>query len=253
MKLIKTIICQLKPLYILTFFLITLGNAYASPSQPNIIFILLDDAGFGELQWYPEQQDISSHPRDQSDVFSTPDIFKLAQEGVRFTNYHSPASICSPARAGIITGRYPSEFAIRDFLNLGGLRGLPAGTPTIATILRDQGGYTTGHFGKWNLGNGSPEHLPVHFGFDESMIRFANGPFDSYQGSTFIEGDDLAGRKVIAPYEHSTTTLTNRAVQFMNSATASGKPYFLNLWYRAPHVPLDPPALLRYEVGCSQK
>ena len=88
--------------------------AHAGNSQPNIVFILLDDIGFGELQWFPETTNISSKPWNDKEIFFTPNIFNLAKEGLRFTNYHSPASICSPAGAGLLTRQYPQEFAIRD-------------------------------------------------------------------------------------------------------------------------------------------
>jgi arylsulfatase A-like enzyme len=217
-------------------------NVSLAAAKPNIIFIFTDDIGFNEIQWYPEHADISSYQPSGDEPFFTPNIYQIAQEGVRFTNYHSPAPLCSPARAGVLTGRYPSEFAIRDFLNLGTLRGLPANTPTVASVLRDEAGYATGHFGKWNLGQANKNYFPVHYGFDESMVRLAVKPFDGYQGSVFVEGDDLAGRKAIAPDEHSTTTITNRAVEFMRASAEEDKPYFVNLWYRAPHVPIDPPA-----------
>ena len=73
------------------------SSALAAPEKPNIVFIMLDDQGVGEQQWYPEESDISLRTADTNEPIQTPAIFRLAQEGIRFTNYHSPAPQCSPA------------------------------------------------------------------------------------------------------------------------------------------------------------
>jgi arylsulfatase A-like enzyme len=223
-----------------TLFLVLLSCcSVQAAEQPNIVLIMLDDMGIGELQWYADEADISSRTVDASDTFSTPTIFQLAKEGVRFTNYHAPAPVCSQTRAAILTSRYPQEFNIRDYLKADSGVGLPAGIPTIASLLKNQSGYATAHFGKWHVGNDYPHFLPVHFGFDESLVPDLTS---SYKGSTFVDGDDLVGASVIDPDEHSSTILTSRAIQFVESSEAAAQPYFINLWFRAPHKPLDPPA-----------
>ncbi len=215
-------------------------TAFADP--PNIVFILVDDLGYGELQWYPEQPDISGRDAASDDAIQTPNLFQLAQEGVRFRNYRSAAPVCSPSRAAILTSRYPQEFGFRDYLRRDTGRGLRAGTPTIASILKEQKGYRTGHFGKWHLGVVQQRHLPTAFGFDESLVRYGEELTEGYKNTVFIRNDDFEGKGVVVENEHNTATITNEAISFNESAVASGTPYFANVWYQAPHNPLDPPA-----------
>jgi arylsulfatase A len=122
-----------------------------SAAQPNIVFIMADDLGAGEIQWDPTNSNIAQQAADANAPISTPSLYSMAQEGVRFTNYLSAAPVCSPARAAILTGLYPAEFGIRAALDNPSGRGIPQGTPTIASLLKEQGGYRTAHFGKWHL------------------------------------------------------------------------------------------------------
>jgi arylsulfatase A-like enzyme len=89
----------------------------ASAAKPNIVFILADDLGAGEIQWDPTNSNIAQQALDANAPLATPSLYSMAQEGVRFTNYHSASPICSPARAAILTGRYPAEFGIRSALD----------------------------------------------------------------------------------------------------------------------------------------
>lgn len=210
-------------------------------AAPNIVFIMVDDLGFGELQWYPEQADISTLSATTSDAIQTPSLFALAKGGVRFTNYHSAAPVCSPSRAAILTSRYPAEFGLRDVYSSPSGRGLPAGVPTIASLLSELAGYSTAHIGKWHLGGAFAEKLPVYYGFDQSLVRDGHEVVDGYLDTVFIEDADIAGMHVLEPGKHSAETMTNKAIEYINTASATGSPYFLNLWFRAPHSPLDPP------------
>jgi len=226
-----------------TVLLLTGSAAWSANGSnlPNIVLILLDDLGSGEMQWYPEKWSIAGKQADATEAIQTPNLYQLARQGVRFTNYRSPAPSCSPARAAMLTGRYPQELGIRDYFPLHSGRGIYPGTETIASLLRERAGYRTGHFGKWHLGYAYPERLPANLGFDESFVRYGNELFAGYKGSEFIIGDDFDGRAVVAPDEHSAETITRQAIRFVEDAETDGVPYFLNLWYRAPHNPLDPP------------
>ena len=117
------------------------------PTQPNIVFILADDMGYGDLGCYNPDSKIP-----------TPNMDKLASQGMRFTDAHSPSAVCSPTRYGVLTGRY----AWRSRLKKGVLWGyatslIEDGRTTVASTLK-QHGYTTGCVGKWHLGfqNGDP-------------------------------------------------------------------------------------------------
>ena len=213
----------------------------ASATQPNIVFIMADDLGVGEIQWYPTENDISEKTADSTDAIPTPSLFALAQGGVRFTNYHAAAPSCSPSRAAILTGRYPAEFGLRAVYSSPSGRGIPQGTPTIASLLKQQANYRTAHFGKWHLGGSFAKNLPPNYGFDESLVRYGDESNDGYLDTVFIHNGDIAGRSVIVPGEHSTKTITDKAIEFIENATADGRPYFLNMWYRGIHDPVDPP------------
>ncbi len=118
-------------------------TALADP--PNIIFIMFDDLGVGELQWYPATTDISSHVPSTSDI-QTRYLFSFAQDGMRYTSFYTNGPVCSPTRASILTVRYPHEFGLRRVIFPESGRGLP--DVTAFPALLSANGYTTGHFGK---------------------------------------------------------------------------------------------------------
>src|SRR5690606_16835847 len=122
---------------------------------PNIIFIVADDLGYGDLSVYGGE-------------VNTPHLDKLAQEGLRFTDFHSNGANCSPTRAALLTGRYQQRMGIEGALgeHAKGLGGPEAKNEiTIAQYLKDAG-YKTSLIGKWHLGYGKAQG-PIHFGFDE--------------------------------------------------------------------------------------
>lgn len=126
------------------------------PSRPNIIYILADDLGYGDLSCYGQKK------------FSTPNIDRLAAEGIKFTNHYAGCSVCAPSRSSLLTGLHTGHTPIRG--NLGvkpeGQWPLPAETITFPKLLQ-QAGYTTGAFGKWGLGFVDSEGDPNEQGFDE--------------------------------------------------------------------------------------
>ena len=127
--------------------------AFAAPAvaaeapRPNVVFILADDLGYGDLSSY-----------GAADI-RTPNIDRLAQEGVRFTEFYSAANTCSPSRAALMTGRYPPRSGVNAVLFHDTPEGLPASELTIAELLRDAG-YRTAMVGKWHLGN-TDEFMPL--------------------------------------------------------------------------------------------
>ena len=131
------------------------GARSEATSQPNIIYILLDDAGYGDLSCYGQTK------------FLTPNIDRLASEGMKFTNHYSGSTVCAPTRSvimsGLHTGHTPSR-GNREIKPVGQFP-IPATTFTIAEALK-KAGYATGAFGKWGLGNPGSEGDPIHQGFD---------------------------------------------------------------------------------------
>lgn len=178
---------------------------------PNIVLVVADDLGFGDLSSYGSQ------------VIKTPNLDRLAAEGVRFTQFTVPAPICAPSRAAILTGRYP----VRTGIHWNPPDRLRPNEQTLGDLFRERG-YATGMVGKWHLGF-EDDDLPVFHGFDFYYgLPFGEDPNDFYLGATITTdtvGFDLIARKY-----------TEEAVSFMRSA--QGRPFFLYLAHRSPHTPL---------------
>ena len=120
--------------------------------SPNIVFIFADDLGYGDLSSF-----------GASDI-NTPNIDFIGKNGIKFTDFYSVSSVCTPSRAGMLTGRYPQRFGLNGVLFPDSHTGLPSSEYTIAELLRDNG-YKTGMVGKWHLGH-KYEFLPLQQGFD---------------------------------------------------------------------------------------
>jgi arylsulfatase A-like enzyme len=201
--------------------------------KPNIILILADDLGYGDLGCYG------------SEINDTPHIDALAKGGLRFTDYHSAGAMCSPTRASILTGRYPQRFGRMFDGALSGTTqrdlGLPLEATTIAELLR-KNGYATGCFGKWHLGYQAPL-LPTRQGFD------------IFRGLVSGDGDfhthiDRSGNKdwwhndrIEMAEGYTTDLLTKYSINFIESHRE--EPFFLYLPHLAIHFPWqgsdDPP------------
>lgn len=206
---------------------------------PNIVVILTDDMGYGDLGCY-------GHP-----TIRTPHLDRMAREGVRFTQFYSAAEVCTPSRAGLMTGRLPPRSGMCGnkrrvaFPNTQG--GLPADEITIAELLKTRG-YATACIGKWHLGH-LPEFRPTKHGFDyffglpysNDMDRVANAPPTAireprieYFNVPLYRNDEVIER----PAEQHTLTerYTDEAIKFVREHR--DEPFFLYLPHTMPHVPL---------------
>ena len=192
--------------------------AYAAPSsqKPNIILIYCDDLGYGDLGVYGSK-------------IPTPNIDRLAHEGVLFTQFYSANPVCSPSRAALLTGRYPTRTGVPRVLFPQDKTGLDLHEVTLANMLKDAG-YRTSCIGKWHLGS-APEFLPTQRGFDEYFgIPYSNDmtPRVLLDGTTIVEQT--------ATLETLTPRYTERAIQFIEKDKT--KPFFLYLPHTYPHIPL---------------
>lgn len=204
-------------------------------SKPNVIIIMTDDQGYGDLSCMGATD------------FKTPHIDALARDGIRFSSMYSASPVCSPSRAALLTGRYPGNAGVRAIL-AGHRRasGLTPEVPTIATALKKLG-YATGLTGKWHLGL-KKECRPNSNGFDE-FSGFLAGCLDYYShifywgmadGNTNPTHDLWENEnEVYANGEYLTERITRKSVEFIQKH--SNEPFMLFVSYNAPHYPMHAP------------
>ncbi|OYV06682.1 MAG: sulfatase [Verrucomicrobiales bacterium VVV1] len=200
--------------------------------RPNIVLILADDLGYGDLGVTGSKQ------------ISTPHIDLLAAEGVRFTNAYVASAVCAPSRAGLMTGKHPVTFGFRD--NLAPVQpghdpefvGLPLNQTTLAERLKKLG-YTTGIIGKWHLGE-LPKFSPLQRGFDE-FWGYSGGAHDYFRaeadGEKAMAGPILCSYKQPAPLTYLTDDQGNESVDFIRRH--KDHPFFLFASFAAPHSPMQ--------------
>lgn len=204
----------------LTSGLFVASSSSAADDRPNIIVIMADDLGYGDTSVY-------------DGWVKTPHLERMAAEGLTFTDFHTNSSVCSPTRAGFLTGRYQQRVGIVDVV----ARHLdtPGLSPTELTIprLMKHAGYRTALFGKWHLGM-EPEFNPVHHGFDEFR-----GYLDGYIDYHVHRKSWLNGLKKEDQPGYSTHLITRNAVQFIEKN--SDHPFFLLVAHEAVHLPFQTP------------
>ena len=225
-----------------------------STTQPNILFILIDDLGWRDLSCYG------------STFYETPNLDRLAAEGMRFTDAYAACPVCSPTRASLLTGKYPARIGITDWIDWGVhchpqrgrvieapyLKGLPESEITVAEALRagghgtpklrSEGGYRTWHVGKWHLGG--PGRYPTDCGFDINIGGCEWGcPMNGYFSPWRIPGLPDAPKGT-----YLTDHLTDAAIRLIKERDV--RPFFLHLSHYAVHTPIQsPPELVaKYEA-----
>jgi len=198
---------------------------------PNVVLVLMDDLGYGDLGSY-----------GAPDV-KTPNIDRLAREGVRFTDAYANGAVCTPTRAALISGRYQQRVGLEWALTLAPADrdlGLPAVGTSLPALLKANG-YATGLVGKWHLGF-KPEFGPMAHGFDE-FYGFLSGAHDYYTSGVGAGGtgqpDLYENATPVAPAGYLTDEITRRAVHFI-TRHADGR-FFLEVAYNAVHWPFQPP------------
>ncbi|MBL9186363.1 MAG: sulfatase [Opitutaceae bacterium] len=216
--------------------------ARAAPAdRPNVVIIYADDLGWGDLGCY-------GNP-----VIRTPNLDRMAAEGMRFTDFYSAAEVCTPSRAALLTGRYPlrngmchDQFRVLRNNSAGGL---PRDEVTLPELLKGRG-YSTGIVGKWHLGH-LPEHLPAHHGFDayfgmpysNDMMPAPDAPKgrpkfyeenNAYWRTPLIRGTEIVEAQ--PDQRLLTRRYTEEAVKFIREKKAA--PFFLYVAHSFPHVPL---------------
>ena len=209
--------------------------ALAAPA-PDILVLLADDLGYADLSY------------NGATEIKTQNIDRLAQEGIVFTSGYVTHSICTPSRAGLLTGRYPARFGMDNYLATAPHdteHGLPTSESTFAARLQEAG-YATALIGKWHLGDAWPFH-PLHRGFNEFYGFRGSGGRGYYMDGPTNGLEDNRGNGAFDGY--LTDALTDRAIALLKERTARSAPLLLILAWTAPHTPLQAPAPLieRYQ------
>ena len=205
------------------------------PPKPNIVFVLFDDMGWGQPQSYNPQS-----------ALRTPNLDKLSTQGMRFTDAHTAAAVCTPTRYGVLTGRYPSRIGQFGVLTTFSKPIIPPGRMTVASLLKQQG-YATACIGKWHLGMnwvdgkpGSEKEVPIG-------AKMTGGPnamgFDYFLGftharniGTVIEQDRVVAH--VEPVENQPLML-KKAIEWIDQRKAD-EPFFLYFPMGTPHEPIVP-------------
>ena len=214
--------------------LVLAANVHAA--TPNIVFVLFDDMGWGQPQSYLSES-----------ALRTPNLDRLTQQGMRFTDAHSGAAVCTPTRYGLLTGRYPSRIGQFGVLTTYSKPIIPASRLTVASLLK-QHGYATACIGKWHLGlnwvdgkPGTEKEVPVG-------ARMTDGPnalgFDYFCGytharniSTIIEQDRVVAN---VPAVENQPLMIKKAIEWIDERAKAGGPFFLYFAMCPPHEPIVP-------------
>ncbi|MEL7118475.1 MAG: sulfatase-like hydrolase/transferase [Bacteroidota bacterium] len=231
----------------------------SNEKQPNILFVFIDDMGYGDLGCYGNKE------------VSTPHIDQLAAEGIRFSQFYVNSPICSPSRTAVLTGNYPSKWGITSFVHsraANAKRGmkdfLALDAPSVARNFQNAG-YYTAHIGKWHMGGGrdiGEAPLIKEYGFDESITQFEGlgerylATFETLpnlkDSTRFLEkmSADLGKGPIHwAKRELFTEIFVDHTISAIKKAQELNQPFYINLWPDDIHTPLEPPEELRGDLS----
>ena len=222
---------------LISFFILAFASPLSVQAKPNIIFVLFDDLGYGQPQCYQANSSLR-----------TPNLDKLATEGMRFTDAHTAAAVCTPTRYGVITGRYPARLGQFGVLTTFSKPIIPPNRMTVASMLKQQG-YATACVGKWHLGMdwgkdnpGSEKEVPIG-------ARMTGGPntigFDYFYGFTHARniGTIIEQDQVVTHVEsvENQPLMLKKAIEWLEQRKTD-EPFFLYFPLGIPHEPIEPAA-----------
>ncbi|GAA5497373.1 ulvan-active sulfatase [Rubritalea halochordaticola] len=207
--------------------------------KPNIIFIMVDDAGIGDFENYGGKH------------LSTPIMKKMAAEGMQFNNAYSGNAVCAPTRCTLMTGKHPGHVIRRANQSNKGLLPLAAGTPTVASMLK-KAGYATGGFGKWGLGNPGTTGVPEKHGFDLWYGYYDQKHAHDYYPEYLVKNSErieLPGNKKGAKGQYTHYLIEAETLKFIEDN--KDRPFFCYAAWTPPHgqyvIPQDDPNLQLYK------
>ena len=234
--------------FLISFTAVLLASTAIADDKPNVLLVFIDDMGWADFSCF-----------GNTDA-STPNIDRLAKEGVRFEQFYVNSPICSPSRTAISTGQYPQRWRITSFLNnrknneeRGMAQWLDPKAPMLARSLKEAG-YATGHFGKWHMGGQRDvDDAPAiaEYGFDESLTNFEGmgpkllpmtlKPGQKEPGKIWGKAERLGDGYRWMLRSKITGGFVDAAIPFIRKAKADGKPFYVNLWPDDVHSPFWPP------------
>jgi arylsulfatase A len=203
-------------------------SSFSADGKPNFVIIYCDDLGYGDIGPFGAKG------------YATPNLDRMAAEGMKLTDFHSAAAVCSASRVALMTGCYPQRVGILGALGPKAKVGINENEILLPEILKDLG-YATAIFGKWHLGD-NPRFLPTRHGFDRYFgLPYSNDMWPNHptNGKAYPPLPLIEGEKVIETMPDQTrltTWYTERAVQFI--ADSKDRPFFLYVPHSMPHVPL---------------
>ena len=208
---------------------------------PNIILLLADDLGYGDLSSYG------------SNRIKTPNLDAMASQGMRFTQFYAGSAVCTPTRVSVLTGNYPLRYSVtKHFKDT--VMHLQPKVQTLPKVLKDAG-YTSMHIGKWHLGGLNEKHIenrkdsipgPHQHGFDHYLAMIEDPLYRKpvmlehrlyKDAGKYLVRDD---RKQAVNNKHWAQIKTDEAIKFITEASETSSPFFLNLWFDLPHAPYEP-------------
>lgn len=223
------------PKHCLALIILALSSCSTQPplnsnERPNIVIVYTDDQGWQDVGVYGAED------------FETPNLDKLAGEGIRFTDFYVSQPVCSASRASLLTGCYANRLGIHGALNPNSKNGLNPSEVTIAELCKTQG-YATANYGKWHLGN-REQFLPTRQGFDTfEGIPYSNDMWPKHPESPkaypplpYMIDEEIV--RHMPDQTQFTTDFTNLTTKFMRKSHAEGNPFFVYLAHPMPHVPL---------------
>jgi N-acetylgalactosamine-6-sulfatase len=221
------------------------ANEAEDDARPNFVLLLADDMGYADPSCFGGK------------AVPTPNLDRLAQSGMKLTQFYAGSAVCTPTRASVLTGRYPLRFDIRRHFPDDESH-LPDAAVTLPELLQ-AAGYATGHAGKWHLGGLHQKHIrdraqsppgPHQHGFDHYLCQNEEQPLRGKmgrertlyrQGGTCLIRDD----ENVSPgdpyyHRHFTDINGDEAVRLIEQFAGAGKPFFVNVWWLVPHMPYEP-------------
>lgn len=212
------------------FLVFALALFVSAGQKPNIIIIVADDLGYGDLSCYGATD------------LQSPHLDELMAAGLRFTNFYANCPVCSPTRAALLSGKYQEMVGVPGVIRTDPASNWGYLSPSARLLpfkLKTKG-YATAAVGKWHLGLDEPSH-PNSRGFDHFHGFLGDMMDDYYKHTRHGQHYMRLNREKVAPEGHATDIFTRWAVEYLNSRTKEKDPFFLYLAYNAPHTPIQPP------------